>query len=393
VPKNYNDDPPQGVTSLPAPYFYSDFSIGLLGLLLGSYPNLPIDNHTLDRWFAMVENSLADPLGMRSTYLEVPSSEAWRAAGGYDRALATATVSNGLVASITVTSPGGSYDPQPPPNVEISGGGGTGATATAFVTGGGVQRITVTNHGSGYVGPPTVTFAGGNPIEVATAEVVVSGGRVVGIKLLSGGSGYHGAPSATITGGGGAGATATAHNANGHVNFVSVDDGGNGYEQPIAVVIEPGEPLLNMIPIWAPAGALSSTVRDMANFAAAALGHIDLGAGIVVPPLVTAGFKIAQTPYACLGAEPDLPCGEGVSQSGLAWAIEPADPTNGVPAVISKNGGLTGFSTQVDLIPEQNLAVIVFVNTRQGAADTGEGSTDLAPVIARNILFALFYGN
>jgi hypothetical protein len=47
----------------------------------------------------------------------------------------------------------------------------------------------------------------------------------------------------------------------------------------------------------------------------------------------------------------------------------------------------------VDLIPEQNLAVIVFVNTRQGAADTGEGSTDLAPVIARNILFALFYGN
>jgi hypothetical protein len=129
----------------------------------------------------------------------------------------------------------------------------------------------------------------------------------------------------------------------------------------------------------------------MANFAAAALGHIDLGAGIVVSPLVTAGFKIAQTPYACLGAEPDLPCGEGVSQSGLAWAIEPADPTNGVPAVISKNG-LTGFSTQVDLIPEQNLAVIVFVNARQGGADTGEGSTDLAPVIVRNILFALFYG-
>jgi CubicO group peptidase (beta-lactamase class C family) len=108
---HYNVDPPQGVTALPATYFYSDFSVGLLGLLLGSYPNLPIDNHTLDRWFAMVENSLADPLGMRSTYLEVPSSEAWRVAGGDDRALATATVSNGLVASITVTSPGGSYHP------------------------------------------------------------------------------------------------------------------------------------------------------------------------------------------------------------------------------------------------------------------------------------------
>ena len=392
VPENQNDDPPQSVTSLPAPYFYSDFSVGLLGLLLGAYPNLPIDNHALDRWFAMVVNSLAGPLGLRSTYLEVPSSVAGRVAGGYDRALATATVSNGQVASITVTSPGGSYDPNAPPSVYINGGSGAGATATASVAGGGVQSITVTNHGSGYIAPPTVTFTGGNPTEVATAEVVVSGGRVVGINLLSGGSGYHGAPSVTISGGGGAGATATAHNANGHVNFVSVDDGGEGYEQPIAVVVEPGEPLLNTIPIWAPAGALSSTVRDMANFAAAALGHLDLGAGIIVPPLVTAGFKIAQTPYACLGAEPDLPCGEGVSQSGLAWAIEPADPTNGVPAVISKNGGLTGFSTQVDLIPERNLAVIVFVNTRQVGADTGEGSNALALVIAHNILFALFYG-
>jgi hypothetical protein len=50
----------------------------------------------------------------------------------------------------------------------------------------------------------------------------------------------------------------------------------------------------------------------------------------------------------------------------------------------------------VYLMPDRNLAVVVFVNTRQGGADTGEqekGPTKPAAIIARNILFALFYGN
>jgi CubicO group peptidase (beta-lactamase class C family) len=379
---------------LPAPYCYSDFSIGLLGLLLGSYPNLPIDNPALDRWRAMVANSLAGPLGMESTYLEVPTSEASRVAGGYDRALAAATLSNGEVASINVTNHGGFYDPDAPPKVKIIGGG-SGATATAVVgPNRGVERIKVSSPGSGYVAAPTVTFevkeGEPKPKVAATAEALVSGGHVVGVNLLSGGSGYYGAPLVKITGGGGSGATATAHNANGRVVFVSVDDGGDGYQQPVAVVIEPGRPHRNLVPIWAPAGALKSTVADMANFAAAALGQTDV-AGRKVPPGVTAGFKIAERAYACSGPEPDLPCRDGVSQSGLAWAIAPADSTKTPPvrAVVSKNGGLTGFSTQVDLMPDKKLAVVVFANTWQGKTD---GSLASAPVIAHNILFALFYG-
>jgi hypothetical protein len=40
-------------------------------------------------------------------------------------------------------------------------------------------------------------------------------------------------------------------------------------------------------------------------------------------------------------------------------------------------------------MPDKNLAVVVFANTWQGKTD---GSLAPAPVIARNILFALFYG-
>jgi hypothetical protein len=298
-----------------------------------------------------------------------------------------------------VTNPGAHYSA--PPQVQITGGGGTGAIATAALdANGGVKSITVTNGGSGYVPPPVVTFGGGGNREPATAAVVVRKRRVVGITLLDGGSGYSGAPSVTITGGRRTGigrdATATAHTAHGQVIFVSVDESGDGYEQPIAVIIAPGGGLLNNIPIWAPAGALSSTVADMANFAAAALGQTKV-AGQNVPASITAGFKIAEMPYACQrGNSILLPCEPpGTTQSGLAWSIEPAADTEVlVPAVVSKNGGVPGFSTEVDLMPDQNLAVVVFVNTRQGsAADTGEqeeGASKPADIIANNILFALF---
>jgi CubicO group peptidase (beta-lactamase class C family) len=400
VPENYYgyagapNDPPVPVSTLPAPYNYSDFSIGLLGLLLGSLPNLQIDNNAPDRWFKMVANNITGPLAMRSTYLEVPSSASGRASAGYDRALATATVSNGEVSSISVFNHGGPYATAP--NVQIVGGGGSGATATAVLDSstGTVKAITVSNGGSGYVAPPTVTFSSGT----AVAQAVVSGGRIAGISRSDGGAGYNGAPTVTISGGGGSGATATAHNANGHVEFVSVESGGSGYVQPIAVLIDPPPPVQNAIPIWAPAGAISSTLTDMANFAEAALGRSNVGAGITVPPLLSAGFQIAQTPYACNEANPALPCSEGYEASALAWAIDPADSANRVPEVIWKNGGIGGFSTQINLMPQQNLGVVVFANNRGNApndATSSETSEIQAPaqIIANNILFALFYGH
>jgi CubicO group peptidase (beta-lactamase class C family) len=400
VPENYfnyagapSNQQPVAVSTLPAPYNYSDFSTGLLGLLLGSLPNLQIDNNAPDRWFKMVANNIAGPLGMQSTYLEVPPSAAGRASAGYDRALATATVSNGEVSSISVFNPGGPYTTAP--NVQIVGGGGSGATATAVLDSstGTVEAITVSNGGSGYVAPPTVTFSSGT----AVAQAVVSAGKIVGISRIDGGRGYNGAPTVTISGGGGSGATAEAHNANGHVEFVSVESGGSGYAQPIAVLIDPPPSVQNAIPIWAPAGAISSTLTDMANFAEAALGRYNVGAGIV-PPLLSAGFKIAQTPHACNEATPALPCSEGFEGSALAWAIDPADSANRTPEVISKNGGIPGFSTQINLMQQENLAVVVFANNYGNPpkdATSAEAEQIQAPaqIIANNILFALFFGH
>src|SRR5439155_17179141 len=59
------------------------------------------------------------------------------------------------------------------------------------------------------------------------------------------------------------------------VAFVRVADPGAGYVEPLAVAIAPGRPFT--IPIWAAAGALSSTARDMVSLAEAALGHELIG--------------------------------------------------------------------------------------------------------------------
>jgi CubicO group peptidase (beta-lactamase class C family) len=128
VPMNYNETPPQKVNPPPVPYFYSDFSTGLLGLLLGANGG-QIDDHALDQWFTTLVNSLTGPLGMRSTYLTVPASAAPRIANGYDLAVATATVATqapntGRVTSIKVTNPGAHYSA--PPQVQITGGAAPG---------------------------------------------------------------------------------------------------------------------------------------------------------------------------------------------------------------------------------------------------------------------------
>jgi hypothetical protein len=74
-------------------------------------------------------------------------------------ATATAAVSGGGVASITVAAGGAGYAVAP--TVTIAGGGGTGATATATVAGGAVTAISVATAGTGYTSAPTVTITGG----------------------------------------------------------------------------------------------------------------------------------------------------------------------------------------------------------------------------------------
>jgi formylglycine-generating enzyme required for sulfatase activity len=72
-------------------------------------------------------------------------------------AMATASVTNGFVVSVTVTDGGTGY--LVPPVVAFSGGEGSGATATASISGGAVTQIAVLTAGNGYTNAPTVIIS------------------------------------------------------------------------------------------------------------------------------------------------------------------------------------------------------------------------------------------
>jgi CubicO group peptidase (beta-lactamase class C family) len=373
------------VSSLPAPYLYSNISIGLLGLLIpAAEANIPITDASLLGWLARISEQIETPLGMTHTYLTPPSSIT--PASGYSQALASAQVKNGQISSIEVVDPGKVYSATP--KVTITGGGGSGATATATLnSAGGVAKIEILKGGSGYVAPPVVTFSGGGATKSATGVAIVQNGAVVAFDVTNGGDGYQTPPTVTIKGGrvGGQDAYATATIANGNVVAVFTNgQSGSGYVTPLSVVVAPGGARSNAVPIWAPAGALLSTVDDMTRFAAAAAG-ISPVQSMPVPKALSAGFEIAETPYACQAENPNVgECPFEADFSGLAWTIRPMDAFNGMPTVVKKNGLLPGFSSEIVVVPSRQLAVVVLINS-----DTTSPADTLALDIAHNLIYSL----
>jgi CubicO group peptidase (beta-lactamase class C family) len=277
-----------------------------------------------------------------------------------------------------------------PPAVMIVGGGGRGATAHAVLSCSSdpnecaVAGIKADHLGSGYILPPTVTF---NPPD-ANGDAVVLDGKVVGISMQKRGC-YSTPPVVTISGGRTKGRNAAAQAVLWHqqVAFVKITDGGAGYVEPLAVLVAPGEPFLNNIPIWAPAGAISSTARDMMTLTEAALGHQIVNERPVAPSIL-AGFQAAETSYTqgsafCEGAE--------IEGSGLAWAILP--PDGNVGEIIVKNGGIGGFSTVVYLVPSIDLGIVVFINSRTpiSTAEQGSQPTSIATATGFNMIFAILH--
>lgn len=134
-------------SQLPAPFFYSDISIGILGLLLGADPGGPLSNAALSGWLDLVSTRITEPLDMKDTFLAPATpKQQRRLASGYTQALARATVSSGgQVSEVDLVSGGSAYTT--PPAVVIRGGGGAGARAQASLEQGQVLAIDVTNPG------------------------------------------------------------------------------------------------------------------------------------------------------------------------------------------------------------------------------------------------------
>jgi len=108
--------------------------------------------------------------------------------------------------------------------------------------------------------------------------------------------------------------------------------------------------------------------------------------GVEIDNHLLQGFKIAEEPYACSQVlDPTDPYSPCIAASGLAWSISRAD--GGLSEVISKNGGLSGVSTEIRLMPSEDLGVVVLVNSRQ---DFKNGKpTSAAGNISNNILAAI----
>lgn len=383
---NYWTSPPARLTALPAATAYSDVSVGLLGLLLGT-PSGAIGTASIDGWYGRMQSRILAPLGMADTYAYVPASlPATRIASGYHAAAAKVTVSGGLVTAITMTATGQGYASVP--QVRITGGNGAGATAVATLKNGGVPHIGVTKPGHGYIPPPVIAITPAGAKCTPSVTPVIAQGSVIGVSVVNGNCAYLGqAPSISISGGRlatGRDARLVAHVANTNLVAITVADGGAGYVDPLAVQIDPGGPNLNPVAAWAPSTSLSTSVNDLTRFAAAAAGLASVGP-VAVPKAMTQAFALTQAQRVCVDSNPSLAsCPPHRDRVGLAWQIHPADPAQSMPAVLIKPGGLQGFGSAMVLIPDAKIAAVVLVNGQQPNA---------AFRTASDLAYALFYGS
>ena len=107
---------------------------------------------------------------------------------------------NYKVQGVEVINPGYGYTT--PPSVAFIGGGGAGAAATATIGNGVVGIITVTSGGSGYEVAPTVTISPapvGSGITATARSYINSAGVVTSIYITNAGLGYTVAPTITIS--------------------------------------------------------------------------------------------------------------------------------------------------------------------------------------------------
>ena len=123
---------------------------------------------------------------------------------------ARATMTGGVVTSVTIINRGCGYTSVPAINIGHPGTPGTRATfSLTLQPAGRVGSVTVTNGGSGYTAAPAVTLGAAPSGGVTATGAVVMSGPVNGVRITERGRGYTSAPTVTFTGDG-SGAAATA---------------------------------------------------------------------------------------------------------------------------------------------------------------------------------------
>ena len=91
------------------------------------------------------------------------------------------------------------------PGIRFIGGGGSGAAATATIGDGIVGIVSITSNGSGYSTPPTISFTnqifltGVATVSAAATAIVSAAGTITSIRITNAGLGYSVAPTIVIS--------------------------------------------------------------------------------------------------------------------------------------------------------------------------------------------------
>lgn len=180
----------------------------------------------------------------------------------------SSTISNGAVATVTVTNPGSGYLPSDAQQILLtaSGGGGpTSAFLTATIVDGAITGITVQNGGSGFTAVPGITITDGTGAGAQAIVTGLSGGTITAIQVIDCGANYS-APVIATVGGGGSGLIASATLDNGVINSYTI--------------VDPGGPYLNapQVAFYGPtgSGAQATAVIDTSG----AITGLDFGHGV-----------------------------------------------------------------------------------------------------------------
>ena len=150
-----------------------------------------------------------------------------------------------------------------------------------------------------------------------------------------------------------------------------VDDRSNMIDAHVPV-----DGVLQVVPMYSstlldPAGGIMSSVADMSKWVMMQLNRGKYGEGYSKQILSERAHREMWTPQTIIPVRNPGPYRSHFSAYGLGWGL--TDVAGYLQA--SHTGGLAGIVTQVTLIPELKLGIIVFTNQQEGSAFTAITNT------------------
>ena len=138
----------------------------------------------------------------------------------------------------------------------------------------------------------------------------------------------------------------------------------------------PVDGVLQVVPIYEsdllnPAGGIISSVADMTKWVIMHLNHGKYGENNDRQMLLERTHREMWTPQTIIPVRAPGPYNSHFSAYGLGWGL--TDVSGYLQA--SHTGGLAGIVTQVTMIPELKLGIIVFTNQQEGSAFTAITNT------------------